>query len=76
MLGNTLSDADSKRDLGLEGLLDTGSGDGRARDKQLAMAHQLRANVLDWPYGTKMAVAVAPVCFTPSETFLKTGRSR
>jgi hypothetical protein len=29
MLGNTLSDADDERDLGLEGLLDTGGGNGR-----------------------------------------------
>lgn len=29
MLGNTLSDADDERDLGLESLLDTGGGNGR-----------------------------------------------
>jgi hypothetical protein len=33
MLGNTLSDADDERDLGLESLLDTGGGNG-GRDEE------------------------------------------
>jgi hypothetical protein len=33
MLGDTLSDTDNKGDLGLEGLLDTGSGQ-RRRDEE------------------------------------------
>jgi hypothetical protein len=32
MLGDTLSDTDNKGDLGLEGLLDTGSGQRRTED--------------------------------------------
>lgn len=72
MLGNTLSDADYERDLGLESLLDTSGGNGGTR----FLSGLIREIPTRYTYGTKRAVAVAPVSLTASDTFLKTGRSR
>jgi hypothetical protein len=80
MLRDALSNANSKRYFGSEGFFDTGSGQWGARNIFLLDLFSGRV-VQSVPeqcqtYGTKIAVAVAPVCFTASETLAKTGRPR
>lgn len=72
VLGNSFGDADNQGDLSLESLLDTGSSQ-RGTEELSVKIHRTRDR---GAYGTKRAVALAPVSLTASETFLKTGRSR
>lgn len=67
-----LGNANDEGNLSLEGLLDAGSGQGWALSCQPGIAGIVEGRVLS--YGTKRAVAVAPVSLTASETSLKTGR--
>src|SRR5690242_14362053 len=64
----------NQRDLSLDGLLDTGGSDGGT----VSLSGHLRC-MKSWiwrAYGTKMAVAVAPVSLIPCSTLAKTGRPR
>jgi hypothetical protein len=75
MLRDTFGDADRQGNLCLESFLDTGSSQRRTlQNCQLVQKSERAAEAI--AYGTKRAVAVAPVSFTASLTFLKTGRSR
>lgn len=78
MLRNSLGDADGEGDLSLESLFDTGGGQRGAFGISWSASSGgiMYSQDTRVAYGTKSAVAVAPVCLTASETFLKTGRSR
>jgi len=73
MLGDAFCDAYDKRDLGRDRLLDTGSCQRRASYSP-SISQSLIGRLV--AYGTKIAVAFAPVSFTPWATFAKTGRPR
>ena len=92
MLGNAFRNANDERDFSGQGLFDTGGSDwgpGHTQREEISICDVIRggsslkvSESKEWcdegagSYGTKMALAVAPVSFTASETFAKTGRSR